>query len=218
MEELGRITSVERQKRSKSRVSVFVDGAYLGSVEDIVWARSGLNAGDALDAAKWEDMLTRQDAQAALDRALTRLASRARSRSEMENYLLDRGFSEDSVKYALEKLEGYGYIDDGEFAAMLVRDRMRMKHAGRRAIAGELKRMGVDEEEAASALAQYGEADEAASALAQAEKDMTRTAREPDARKRRAKVYASLARRGFSHDVIQSALSKLFNGREEDGL
>lgn len=217
MEDLGRITKVERQKRNQSRVSVFVDDAYLGSVEDIVWARSGLSAGDALDAAKWEDMLTRQDAQAALDRALTRLSSRARSRSEMEKYLLGRGFAEDSVKYAIEKLEGYGYIDDAEYAAMLVRDRMRMKHTGRRAIADELKRMGVDGGEAASALEQYGEQDEAASALAQAEKDMKRLAREPDARKRRAKAYASLARRGFSHDVIQSALSKLINGREEDG-
>lgn len=218
MENLGRITSVERQKRSKSRVSVFVDGAYLGSVEDIVWAGSGLKAGDALDASKWEDMLTRQDAQAALDKALSHLSSRARSRAEMERYLLGRGFSEDSVKYALGKLEGYGYIDDGEYAAMLVRDRMRLKRTGRRSIAEELKRMGVGGEEASTALEQYGEEDEAASALAQAEKDMKRTAGETDVRKRRAKVYTSLARRGFSHDLIQSTLSKLFNGREEDGV
>jgi regulatory protein len=217
MDGLGRITAAERQKRNTSRVSIFVDGEYLGSVEDIVWARSGLKTGDDLIEAQWEDMLTRQEAQAALDRALKRLASRARGKAEMERYLSGKGFSPEAIKYAIEKLEGYGYIDDGEVAAMLVRDRMNLKREGRRSIAVELKRLGIGEEDATSALKQYAEDDEASAAMKQAEKDMKRTAGEADGRKRRSKIYASLARRGFSHELISDVLSKLFSGRGQDG-
>jgi regulatory protein len=218
MELIGRVTQVERQKRNGSRVSVFVDGAYLGSVEDIVWAKAGLKAGDGLPAALWEDMQGRQEALAALDRALTRLGPRARSRAEMVKYLLGRGFSEEAVNRAVEKLETYGYIDDADYAAMLVRDRVNLKHTGRRAIAGELKRLGIGEEEAEAALAQYGEEDELAAAVHQAEKDMKRTAGERDERKRRAKVYAGLARRGFSQDIIREAMGKLFRDSGDDDL
>jgi len=45
---------------------------------------------------------------------------------------------------------------------------------------------------------------------------MKRTEREGDERKRRSKIYASLARRGFSSDMIKEVLSKLFSGREDD--
>lgn len=216
MEELGRITSVERQKKNKSRVSVFVDGTFFGSAEDIVWVRSGLKVGDVLKTAQWEDMQSVQEAHAALDKALSRLGSRARSRLEMERYLADKGFSQEAVNSAIAKLESYGYIDDGEFAAMLVRDRMNVKPQGRRSIAGELKRLGVQGEEAESALAQYGEEDELAAAIKQAEKDMKRTAGEPDERKRKAKVYASLARRGFSHEIISGVLNRLFRNGDGD--
>jgi regulatory protein len=216
MEELGRITSVELQKKNKSRVSVFLDGTYLGSAEDIVWVHSGLKVGDVLTAACWEDLQTVQEARAAFDKALTHLTSRARSRLELERYLTEKGFSQEAVNSALAKLESYGYIDDGEFAAMLVRDRMNVKPQGRRAIAGELKRLGVQGEEAETALAQYGQEDELSAAMKQAEKDMKRTAGETDERKRRSKIYASLARRGFSHDLISEAINSLFKGPGDD--
>lgn len=210
MEEIGRISAAERQKRNKSRVSVFIDGQYLGSVEDIVWARSGLKAGEVLSTELWEDMQCRQEAQAALDRALKRLASRARGRAEMEQYLSDKGFSAPAVQSAIGKLESYGYINDAEFAAMYVRDKVSLKPSGRRALAGELKRMGIDEEAAAASLEQYNDEDELSAVLRQADKDMRRTAGETDERKRRAKVYASLARRGFSSELINAALSRVF--------
>jgi regulatory protein len=216
MEEDGQITAVERQKRNKSRVSIFVDGEYLGSVEDIVWARSGLKTGDMLKPALWEDMLVRQEAQAALDKAMKRLATRARGRVEMEKYLAEKGFSLEACKSAVEKLESYGYINDEEYAAMVVRDSMNLKPTGRRALAGDLKRLGVEEEAVTAAMEQYGEDDERAAVMRQAEKDMRRTASEGNERKRRAKVYASLARRGFSSSLINEAITKLFSDPDDE--
>lgn len=216
MDILGTITSVERQKRNTSRVSIHVDGQYLGSVEDIVWAKSGLKVGVALPQELWQDMQERQEAAAALDKAVQRLASRARGKAEMEKYLTEKGFSESAVANTIKKLQGYGYIDDSEFARLVVRDRVNTKSIGRRSLAYELKRIGVSDEEAAGAMEQYGEEDELAAATRQAEKDLRRTVGEPDQKKRRAKVYASLARRGFSGDVINTVLSALLNGPSDD--
>ncbi len=216
MANLGIITSAERQKRNKSRVSIHVDGQYLGSVEDIVWAKSGLKVGSPLPEELWQDMQGRQEASAALDKAVQRLASRARGKAEMEKFLADKGFSESAVRQTIEKLESYGYIDDSEFARLVVRDRVNTKSIGRRSLAMELKRLGVGEEETGQALALYAGEDELAAAQRQAEKDMRRTAGEGDQRKRRAKVYAGLARRGFSGDVIETVLAKVFSGSSEE--
>ena len=88
--------------------------------------------------------------------------------------------------------------------------------AGRQAIARELKAQGVSPEEAAEALAKYGEEDELQAALKQAEKALRQASREADPKKRRAKVYASLARRGFGGDVITRALRALEGQVGED--
>lgn len=217
MEEIGRISSVERQKKQQARVSVHVDGQFLGSVEDIVWMKSGLKTGDVLPAALWEDMRGRQEAAAALDKAVRRLAARARGRAELEKYLAEKGFSAEAVGSAIEKLQEYGYLDDEAFAGMYVRDRMSLKPVGKRQLAIELKRMGIGEEDSAAALAQVDKDDELAAAMKQAEKDLKRTAGETDIRKRKAKVYAGLARRGFSADAIDAAVKRLFSGDSEDG-
>ena len=216
MESLGRISAAERQKKNKSRVSVFVDDAFFGSVDDVVWVRSGLKSGDTLPSALWQDMCERQEAQAALDRAVGYLEAQARSVAQVRRYLAQKGFSEAAAEGAIAKLAEYGYLDDGQYAQMLVRDRVNLKGAGRQAIARELKAQGVSPEEAAEALAKYGEEDELQAALKQAEKALRQASREADPKKRRAKVYASLARRGFGGDVITRALRALEGQVGED--
>ncbi len=216
METLGRVTAVERQKRNKSRVSVHVEDSYLGSVDDVVWVRSGLKAGDLLSAALWQDMQQRQEAQAALDRAIGHLASRARSVAQVQRHLGEKGFSAEAIESAVAKLTEYGYLDDGLYAQMLVRDRVHLKGTGRQAIARELKQQGVSPEDAEAALAQYDEEGELDAARQQAQRAMAQTAREADPRKRRAKVYASLARKGFGGDVIAQALKGLEHGEDDE--
>jgi regulatory protein len=216
MENTGRITAVERQKKNKSRVSIFVDDGYLGSADDIVWVRSGLKTGDMLSSQAWEDMQGRQEEQAAMEKALRYLALRARGKVEMERYLKEKGYAVEAVEKVITRLEELSYLNDGAFAGMLVRDRVNLKGAGRQAIAVELKQQGIDDETAAEALLQYGEEEETEAARRQAAKAFHSTGREQDQKKRRAKVYSSLARRGFSSHIIQTVLNELFNVADSD--
>ena len=207
----GRITAAQAQTKHPNRISISVDGEYLGSVEDIVWVQSGLKVGSDLTEEAWQAMQGRQEEQAAMNRALKHLASRARGVQEMRKHLLAKGHEEQTVERVLARLCELGYLDDSAYAGMLVRDRVNLKGAGRRVIAQELRRAGIDGETAQQALSQYDDQDEKEAARAQAQKALRSAAREPDERKRRAKVYANLARRGFSHEIIQSVLNEVLS-------
>ena len=216
METIGTITAVEIQKKNKSRVSITVDGEYLGSVEDIIWVRSALKNGDMLTAAAWEDMLGRQETQSAMDKALHYLASRARGKVEMERYLKEKGFANEPIAAAMDKLNTLGYLNDSEYASMLVRDRSTLKASGRRVIAMELKQQGIDDETAAEALEQYGDEDELEAARKHAQKALRGASRENDPKKQRAKLYSSLARRGFSSQLIHKVITELFSAETDN--
>lgn len=212
----ARITAAQPQKRRPNRIDISADGVFLGSVEDIVWVQSGLKIGDELTEEVWQAMQGRQEEQIAMNRALDNLAARARGKEELRKFLLGKGHDADAVERVLAKLAGLGYLDDSIFAGMLVRDRVNLKGAGRRAIAAELRRVGIDEETAQRALEEYDPQEEEAAAQAQALKALRATTRETDPRKRRAKVYASLARRGFSHEIIQSVVNRLLDAEPEE--
>jgi regulatory protein len=216
MATIGRITAVQRQQKKRTRVSIEVDGAYYGSLDDIVWVRSGLKVGDALTENAWADMRGRQEAQAAMDRALNLLATRPRGTMELKRLLTDKGFPAEIVENTAARLIVLGYLNDEEYASLLVRDRALRKGEGKRAISAELKRQGIDEETITEAMERYSREEELDIALKQAQKALRASSHEEDNRKLRAKVYASLARRGFSSELIHTVLNRLFSAESDN--
>src|SRR5690348_15541258 len=76
----------------------------------------------------------------AYERAIRLLARRAHSRLELKRKLL-RTHDAAAVEGALERVAGAGYLDDGAFAASVVR--RRGSDRGPRAIAAELAAKGI---------------------------------------------------------------------------
>lgn len=56
--------------------------------------------------------------------ALRRLAARDRTELEIRRLLQAKGFSEDVVKGTLERLKGWGYLNDGRVAMAVALDRL----------------------------------------------------------------------------------------------
>jgi regulatory protein len=100
---------------------------------------------------------------------------------------------------------------------MLVRTRYAERHQGRRAIAHELRRKGVDEETALGALDQLDDEDEYAAALEVARKKL-RSTRGLDRDVRYRRTIAALGRKGFGGEVSRRALSAALaeEGEAED--
>jgi regulatory protein len=88
----------------------------------------------------------------AKEACLDLLTDRARSRHELEEKLAARGFSDAVAAAALDRLAAVGLVDDADFARQWVRSRHTYSGKGKRALARELRRKGIAEEQAAEAL------------------------------------------------------------------
>lgn len=148
----------------------------------------------------------------ALGAALAFLAARSRSRAELEERLLKKGFSPGDVAEALGELEKKGYLDDRQFAVSWARWRLSGKPMGRARLKQELKAKGLQDEEIEEALQEaYAEADELTLALRASERKLQGFQR-LDPKKRRQKLFQFLKRRGFPLPTIWKALGEKGNG------
>ncbi|HET9140113.1 regulatory protein RecX [Actinophytocola sp.] len=91
--------------------------------------------------------------QRAKDICLRLLQFRPRTRAELQQALARKGIDADVADEVLSRLDEVGLIDDKAFAEMWVRSRHTYEGLGRRALAAELRRKGVDESVTSEAVA-----------------------------------------------------------------
>lgn len=89
----------------------------------------------------------------AKEACLRLLAVRARSRAELAQRLAAKGYSPEVSDRALERLTHVGLVDDAAFAEQWVHSRHTFSGKGKQALAQELRRKGVPQQDVVSALA-----------------------------------------------------------------
>jgi regulatory protein len=141
---------------------------------------------------------------------LRQLTLGPRSRGQLAEVLMRRDVPEDVAERVLDRLAEVGLIDDAAFAAAWVRTRVAGKGLARRAIAGELRARGVDEDVAADALEVLDGDEERATARALVDRRLPATrGLAPEVRMRR--LGGMLARKGYGHglalQVVRDALA-----------
>jgi regulatory protein len=199
-----KITALAPQKKNKRRVSVFLDGNFLFGLSSDTVAALGLRVGREVDRAGLDRIALEEQRYESLQYAFLLLSYKARTTSELTQRLTRKGFSPDIVSSTLQRLAELKMVDDAGFARRFAEDRIAIGHKGKWRIRGELLKRGVAKEHIEDALATAP--DETAAAREVAEKYLSRNRRlEPDVLKRR--LYAFLARRGFSPDTIRQAIN-----------
>lgn len=153
-----------------------------------------------------------------MDKALELLSFRARSESELERRLLCAGHSSFATASALGRCRELGYLDDHAFALAHVRDRLRLRPKGRRALRSELFRKGIDADLAEAAIDEAFEEsglDEADLARRLARKRVKALMNlEPEVARRRLGGY--LTRRGFPPPVVRGVVAEAVPGADAD--
>jgi regulatory protein len=150
------------------------------------------------------------------------LADRARTRHELAQALHRKGVPDDAAGQVLGRFDEVGLIDDAAFAGQWVRSRHRYRGLGRRAIAMELRRKGVDDEVAGEALAEVdGEAEELRARQLVDKKLRTMTLGGPEERTAAVRrLVGMLARRGYgggiAYGVVRAALAE--HGADDEEL
>lgn len=198
-----RITALQPQRRNKRRVSVFLDGNFLFGLSSETVAALGLRIGMEVDRDRLDDIAREEQQYQALQYAFLLLSYKARTTAELKQRLGRKGFPPEIISRIMQRLSELKMVDDAGFARRFTEDRMTIGHKGKWRVRGELLKRGVAKEHIEDAMATAP--DERAAAREVAEKYLGRNRRlEPDVLKRR--LYAFLARRGFSPDTIRQVI------------
>ncbi len=138
-----------------------------------------------------------------MQRAVKLLAAKPRSIGELRGRLLEKEWAtKEAVEAVLAKLEGYGYLNDAQFAQSFAAARVRQKPMGRSRVARDLGMKMIARETADEALdkvfAEMPEEELIDEAIARYKNVRGRPVDRP-AQKR---LFGYLMRRGFSYDLI----------------
>ncbi|WP_240746667.1 regulatory protein RecX [Cryptosporangium phraense] len=138
------------------------------------------------------------------------LTTRPRTRSELATALAKRNIPAEAADAVLDRFGEVGLIDDAAFARAWVETRQRGRGLGRSALAGELRKKGVDREIVQEALDQIDPSDDLDAARRLVEKKLAATRGQP-ADKRARRLVGMLARRGHpagvAYRVVREALA-----------
>ncbi|MFY9114678.1 MAG: regulatory protein RecX [Dethiobacteria bacterium] len=148
-----------------------------------------------------------QDYRNAWNKALRWLAYRQRSKNEMRDYLLRKGFGADTSTNVIRKLEEIGLLDDKEFARLWVEYSYR-KLKGSLKIRWELKEKGIDEEIIRDSLKE-GLPSEYERASSLMDKYLPPDYQQNDKNLLR-KTVSFLKRRGYPNDAIYKIVNNFF--------
>ena len=150
---------------------------------------------------------------------LDQLTGQARSRSELAGKLAKKNVPEALANRLLDRFEEVGLVDDEAFARAWVQSRQPGKGLARRALAQELRRKGVDDEVARTALDEVDPDDEVEAARTLVRRRLRTVATlDRDVKVRR--LTGMLARKGYPAGVcfrvVREELDRL--GDDTDDL
>lgn len=132
----------------------------------------------------------------------------AKSRSQMNLRLIEKGYSPHIAEKVISDLEKVGYVDDKRFAESIFRQLTSIKGCGRNRLIFEWKRKGLLEESWAPLLENFSDEDEYRVCQNAAYRKWDSVSKN-DLLKRRKKVHDFLVRRGFSFQVVGQVIQEL---------
>lgn len=203
------ITEIKKIGKGK-RYYLFIDGRNEGDFESEVLARHKLKTGDEIDRESLRKLKVENGDLAAFDRALGVLEKGMKSEKGIRDYLSGKGYLDECIDRAIDKLTEYGYIDDEVYAENFIRTYSLSK--GRKKIKYDLLSKGVAGEIVEAKLEEiFQPEDEDELCFRLAEKFLKN--KDFDL-KTKEKLYRHLASKGFSFDIISSVVRRVTNGRD----
>lgn len=146
---------------------------------------------------------------------LDALTGQARSRKELGDKLAKKGVPGELAERLLDRFTEVGLVDDDAFARSWVESRRRSRGLARRALAQELRRKGVDDETARTALEDLDPEQEEAAARALVRRKL-RSLRGVDHATASRRLAGLLARKGYPAGLAYAVVRDELGAVEED--
>ena len=203
------ITKIEKQKNNNKRYSIFIDNEFAFGIDEIDLLYYKLKENEVLDQEKYKYINNKLLLKRAKDTALKYLSFKMRSKKQVIDKLEDNGYPSIIIDKVIALLEKYKYIDDESFAKAFIKDKSSIKGYGLYKIKYELKMLGIDEYIYEKYIIDKDILDEEKEAKRLLSKKAKNLDLENIDYKQKQKLYAYLARRGFSYEIINKVFAKL---------
>lgn len=196
---MATITDITPQVKDKGRCSLYLDGKFYCGLPLEVAVKHRLKVGGHIEPEELDEMQLENERYVALDKSLTFISASMKTEKQISDYLKDKGYTPAVIEFVLEKMREYRFVDDEEYARQYLRSAGKGK--GKRLLALELKRKGVDGDAAEAALSEHEGEEEAAKAV------FLRYMRGREYTKENLyKAFRYLMSKGFDYDTAKGAM------------
>ena len=133
-----KILSIKRSTRYNDRIIVKLDDKSVFRVPEDAFILNPFHVGETVTVDEIEDYDDKMRLQEAKDAAFKLLSFRMRSIAEMRKRLKEKSFSQIEVDQVIDKLTKLNYLNDVEFGKAFVKEKIKNKKIGPKAIKSEL--------------------------------------------------------------------------------
>jgi len=204
------VTRLEPQKKNPQRLNVYLDGEFAFGISRA--AAPWLAEGNQLSQEKINDLQEKDQFEGAYQRAINFLSYRVRSEKEIRQNLIKHQTPDDIVEKVVTRLRDASLVNDRDFAAQWVENRVRFKPRGKRALSSELFQKGIRNEIIEETLSGLDE-EELAYQCARSKLSKYHNLEEKVFHK---KLSGLLTRRGFPYHIIKDVVGSLWNETEKE--
>ena len=138
------ITRIEPQKKNKNRFSLFSADKFLTGISGETMLHYNLHSGDTISAEILEEIKNAETGVVLREQAYRFLARRAHSVQELREKLLKKGYDLKAIAGILEELKHKNYLNDQDFARLLVKDEIQLHKCGPLLLKQKLLSKGIE--------------------------------------------------------------------------
>lgn len=205
-----KITAIKQQVKRVGRYSIFVDEKYAFSLSEGALLDQKIYIGQEVSAEQLEAFKDTSKLDKAYSLTLAYVARRLRSEWELRDYFRRKDIDEDAGDQILERLRGFGYVSDLNFARSWVDNRRAIKSVSRRRLTQELHQKHVPDEVIGQVLEEDETTDQ--DTLRQLVDKKRKQSRYQDA----TKLMQYLARQGYNYSDIKQVMAGSDSDNFED--
>ena len=207
---MNEITAITPQIKDKKRCNIFIDGRFYCGLTLETTVKNRLKVGQIISPDTLSQIQLESEKGVALDKALTHISATRKTEKQVRDFLSQKGYLSNVTDYVIEKMKGYGFLNDAEYAEAYAACVGAKK--GKRLIRMELKGKGVSDEELESAMDGLDEETQTEAAKRILEKYMRSKTADKETLY---KAFRYLLGKGFEVETAKRALS-LYGDCEEE--
>ncbi|MEX0944648.1 MAG: regulatory protein RecX [Balneolaceae bacterium] len=204
------ITEIQIQKKNQNRYSLFNNKRFLLGVSSKTLLDFSLQKGVNLTPLLFNQITKAENYFSAKECAIRYIGRRDHASFELKQKLLNKGFDQSTVDILISNLHEKGLLNDKCFAEKYALDKAQLNRWGSRKIESTLFKKGISKQIIQNVLKKtFDNLPQDQICVDLIVKRKKHFLRENDPYRRKKKIYAYLAGRGFPGEDINKALSRV---------